>query len=260
MAPIPEEDIKENHFQNALCGPSQTSYWIQLTGYPRVRVIATNITKDSFKASLNCWGDTTLYFASASWLELSPGHLEYQSGEFCTVDDHPWNKPQMETPRRIIFDRPFITPPKVIVFLKQLDMANDKSWLVATKVSGIDPNGFTIHIDTWGDSILYSAGAGWIAYPEDRPYVFSGTASTTEIGPSDKPRLKTSKAIDIRQAWFLKAPNVFMAINSLNLDHRANLRIKVEATHVTQNSLTWHIDSWGDSILYDAGVSILAVV
>ncbi|KAG0641499.1 hypothetical protein HOY80DRAFT_721599 [Tuber brumale] len=227
-----------------------------------IRVVATasEITKESFKARISTWGDTTLYSAGASWLEVSPSHLEYQTGELSTQDDHPWNKPQLLTSRRINFDRPFVTPPKVIVFLKELDMDKTKVCRVVAKVSGIDRNGFTIHIDTWRDSILYSATAGWIAYPEDRPYVFSGIAKTQDIRPWNKPQLKHSKKIDFGGLKFWKTPNIFMAISSLDFGNGANLRIKVEAKDVTEAGLTWHIDSWGDSAFYSASASILAVV
>ncbi|KAG0641498.1 hypothetical protein HOY80DRAFT_721594 [Tuber brumale] len=226
----------------------------------RVVATATDTTKESFKASISTWGDTILYSAGASWLEVSPGHLEYQNGEFSTQENNPLNKPQLETSRRISFDRPFVTPPKVIVFLKQIDMDKTKDWRVGTWVSDIDANGFTIHIHTWHDSILYSATAGWIAYPEDRPYVFSCTANTQDVRPWNKPQLENSRRIDFGGLKFWKTPNIFMAINALFFDHNADLRIKVDAKDVTETGLTWHMDSWGDSTLYAVEISILAVV
>jgi len=227
-----------------------------------IRIVANaeSITKAGFKASLNAWADTKLYSAGDSWLELAPGFLEYQTGEFSTQDDHPWDKPQLKTSRRINFDRPYITPPKVIVFLKQLDLDKSKNWRVIANVSDIDANGFTIHIDTWGDSILYSATAGWIAYPGDRPYVFSGAANTQDVRPWNKPQLLNSKSIGFDGVQFWRNPSIFLALYSLDFDYKANLRIKASADNVTPNGLTWHLDSWGDSIFYSAGVSILAVV
>ena len=226
----------------------------------RVTARAENITKEGFKISLNTWGDTVLYSAGASWLELSPGYLEYQTGEFTTEDDHPWQKPQLKTSRRINFARAFITPPKVIVFLKNLDMQKNRNWRIKTMATGIDAKGFTIHIDTWGDSILYRAVAGWIAYPGDRPYIFSGTANTMDVRPWDKPQLLNSKSIGFGGVQFWRTPSVFMAINSLDFGCSANLRIWVLAENVSPTGLTWRMDSWGDSIFYSAGVSILAVV
>ena len=226
----------------------------------RITAKAENITEEGFTASLNAWGDSILYFAGASWLELAPGYFEYQNGEFSTQDDRPWNKPQKETSRRIYFSRPFINPPKVIVFLKQLDVDKNKHCRVVTRVSDIDVSGFNIHINTWGDSILYSATAGWIAYPSDRPYIFSCTVSTKDVRPSNKPQLLNSKSIGFDGVQFWRTPSVFMAINCLDFDHRANLRIKARAKNVSPTGLTWHMKSWGDSIFYAGGVSILAVI
>jgi len=234
---------------------------LDLGRYDHIRVTANaeNITKEGFTASLNTWVGSVIYSAGASWLELGPGYLEFQNGEFSTRDEYHWSNPQRETSRRIYFARPFITPPKVIVFLKELDMDKDKNWRVVTNVSDIDTNGFNIHIKTWNDSILYAATAGWIAYPEDRPYVFSCTASTGDIRHWSKPQHLNSKSIDFGGVQFWRTPSVFMAINSLDFDHRANLRIKVKAKNVTATGLTWHMKSWGDSIFYSGGISILAV-
>ena len=235
---------------------------LDLGNHANIRVMANagNITKEGFTASLNTWADSMVYFAGASWLELAPGYLEYQCGEFSTEDDHPWNKPQMETSRRIYFGRPFINPPKVIVFLKQLDMEKGRNCRVVTKVSDIDVSGFNIHINTWAGSILYSATAGWIAYLSDRPYVFSCTVGTKDVRPSNEPQNLNSKSIGFSGVQFWRTPSVFMAINSLDFDYRANLWIKVRAKNVSPTGLTWHMKSWGDSIFYGGGVSILAVI
>ena len=227
-----------------------------------IRVVASaeDITKEGFKISLNTWEGTVLYSGGASWLELSPGYLEYQTGEFNTEDVYPWQNPQSGASRRINFARPFITPPKVIVFLKKLDMDRHRNWRIKTIASGIDAKGFTIHIETWADSILYGAVAGWIAYPEDRPYIFSGTANTMDVRPWDRPQLLNSKSIGFGGVQFWRTPSVFMAINSLDFGCSANLRIWALAENVSPTGLTWRMDSWGDSIFYSAGVSILAVV
>ena len=234
---------------------------LDLSRHANIRVIANaeNITKEGFTASLNTWGDSILHSAGASWFELAPGYFEYQNGEFSTEDDHPWDEPQRETSRRIYFARPFITPPKVIVFLKELHMDKTKDWRVSTKVSDIDVNGLNILINTWGDSILYSAAAGSIAYPSDRPYVFSCTACTGDVRHWSKPQHLNNKSIGFDGVQFWRTPSVFMAIKSLAFSHKADLRIKVRAKNVTATGLTWHLKSWGDSIFTSGEVSILAV-
>ncbi|KZP17054.1 hypothetical protein FIBSPDRAFT_1047155 [Athelia psychrophila] len=94
----------------------------------RVKCSASDITKTDFVVHVDCWEDTKLYSAGVSWLEVAPGDLEYQHGQFATTDYHPW---------------------EIISFLTSLDMARDHNWRVITKVTDIDENGFTIHIDTW---------------------------------------------------------------------------------------------------------------
>ena len=74
-----------------------------------------------------------------------------------------WNKPQLETSRRINLASPFITPPKVIVFLKQLGMDKNRSWRLYTKASDTDTSGFSIRIKTWGDSIFNAGGVSILA-------------------------------------------------------------------------------------------------
>ncbi|KAF8213982.1 hypothetical protein K438DRAFT_1956083 [Mycena galopus ATCC 62051] len=69
--------------------------------------------------------------------------------EFSTLDDHSWENPRLQTKRRIDFERPFVTPPKVVVYLKGIDAGNGSSVSVCTYVTNIDVEGFTMHIDTW---------------------------------------------------------------------------------------------------------------
>ncbi|KAF9808969.1 hypothetical protein IEO21_07658 [Rhodonia placenta] len=225
----------------------------------RVKAYATNITKESFTAHIDSWSDTTFYSGGANWPIITPAHLEYQCGQFSTEEDHPWDKPQTTTQRRISFSRPFVTPPKVICFFNQVDIDKNHNWRAKTYVSDVDATGFTIHIDTWFDTILYSATAGWVAYPEDREYVFSGTANTMDVRPWEKPQLENSAQVKV-PFDFWKVPKVFMAINQFDIECGHNLRLKVHADNVTANGFTWHIDSWNDTVQYSAGFSYLCVV
>ncbi|KAF8252548.1 hypothetical protein K440DRAFT_593990 [Wilcoxina mikolae CBS 423.85] len=226
----------------------------------RVTAYASDINPESFRVHIDGWGgDTEIYSAGVSWLELSPGHLEYQHGQFSTTEDHPYNRPQPETSRRITFSRPFVTPPKVVVFLRELDMSKDRNWRVTTSASDINQGGFTIHINSWADTVLYGATAGWIAYPSDRKFVFSGSSNTGEKRPWYVPQHKTSGSIGFGDVEFRRTPDVFVALNSLDVDCAANLRINATVDNVTTTDMTWHIDSWADTKLYSAGISYIAV-
>ncbi|KAG6912217.1 hypothetical protein DXG01_016295, partial [Tephrocybe rancida] len=116
------------------------------------------------------WDDTTLYSAIDAVFAIAPGDMEYLSGE------HMRNllvNPDDPATVRVEFDRPFHTPPKVVTFFNSLDLDKSKGWRFKTSASEIDVNGFTLHLETWGDTILNSAQVGWIAYPEDETHIFS---------------------------------------------------------------------------------------
>ncbi|KAJ7891594.1 hypothetical protein B0H14DRAFT_2687759 [Mycena olivaceomarginata] len=227
----------------------------------RCRGYTTGITNRTYTAHLNTWGDTTLYSGGINILILKPADLAILSGEFSTTDDHPWENPQPETKRRIDFERPFASPPKVVVYLREIDAGSGSSVRVRTYVTDVDAQGFTIHIDTWGDTQLFSGGASWVAYPEDMDYIASGTANTSDVRLWAQPQAHNSNGINFHFGGihFGKNPQVFVALNSVDISSSKNFRIKAWGSDASPTGFTWHIDSWGDTILYSAGISYIAL-
>ena len=88
----------------------------------------------------------------------------------------------------------------------------------------------------------------------------STSVSTNDIRPWNQPQLRQSKQItfDANTVEFWKEPEVFVGLNTIDLDHGSNLRIKAYVDNVSRTGLTWNIDSWDDSILYEGGASIIA--
>ncbi|PIL35697.1 hypothetical protein GSI_02427 [Ganoderma sinense ZZ0214-1] len=141
--------------------------WLDVSKDANIRVtaFADNISASSADVHINTWSDTTLYSAGCTLFPVPPGDLDFQVGQFSTQEDHPWQNPQLKTTRRFAFAREYASPPNVVVFLNQLDMAKGKNWRVTTTATDVTTTGFTLHIDTWADTVLYSATAAWIAYP-----------------------------------------------------------------------------------------------
>ncbi|KAG8994493.1 hypothetical protein FRB90_000414 [Tulasnella sp. 427] len=226
----------------------------------RVTGFASDIDNRKFTANVNTWADTTLWSGGINCFLMRPANLDFLAGEFSTTEDHPWDKPQLETSRRINFERPFVTPPKVVAYLKQFDTGEGSSTRVKTYATDIDAKGFTIHIDTWNDTKLWSGTAGWIAYPEDKENIFSGTANTNQVRAwqNPPPGATAQKDIDFGNTAFYATPTVFVALNTIDCSTSQGLRVNAYATNITTGGMTWHIDSWADSILYSAGMSYIA--
>ncbi|WYZ38153.1 hypothetical protein EsH8_III_000067 [Colletotrichum jinshuiense] len=223
----------------------------------RIKALSREITTDKFKASLQSWADTKLYSASMSFLEKSSTFNYIQTGVFNTQETGPWDKSQLTHSKRINFAAPFKSAPKVITWLQSLDMDKSRNCRIQVYPTDIDNKGFTIHANSWSDSILYSAGVTWLAYPADQPGVTSGKFSTDDVRPWHKPQAENSNTFNF-PVGFSKTPKVIMAIDSLDYDHSKNLRVRLSTSSVTNTGITWHLQSWWDSVMYSAGASFFA--
>ncbi|KAL8342348.1 hypothetical protein RB601_005013 [Gaeumannomyces tritici] len=193
--------------------------WLDVANATNIRVhaYAGKLSKASADVHIDTWHDTTLYSAGCTWFTASQSRdPDFQVGEFSTQDDHTWDKPQPNTSRRINFERPYHAPPKVVVWLNQLDMAHDKNWRVKATATGVDAKGFTLHLDTWSNTTLYAAKAAWIAWPT-RP---AWPAASFPAGA------------------FRDTPKVLIALNSLDIDCGKNLRLKLSANSVSKDGMT----------------------
>ncbi len=258
-----KEAVKQTLFPTTYSNPPKLAVglnWLDVSNGANIRVnaFADNITACSGDVHINTWADTTLYSAGCTWFVAAANDPDFQVGQFCTTEDHPWQKPQLKTSRSIVFERAYASPPKVVVCLNQLDMVRGKNWRITATATDVTATGFTLHIDSWADTELYSATAAWIAYPSDKAGVVSGSYNTQDVRPWNKPQLANSGRVDFPRGAFQRAPTVFLAFNSMDIDASHNLRLKLGADSVSKDGLNWHIDSWADTILYSAGASYIA--
>ena len=222
-----------------------------------IRVSSTlhNITKHSADCDIIIWGDTTLFSAVADVIALAPADSDILIGEHMRSLRKNPNSPASV---RINFERKFITPPKVVVFFNCIDLDNSRHWRLKTTATNIDPEGFTLNIETWSDTIFYAARVGWIAYPEDHGQVFSTSVNTMDVRPWYQTQATQSRGIGFKAVDFWKNPSVFIALNYLDIDCGAYFRVNAYVDGVNTNGLVWHINSWDNTVLYAAGASIIA--
>jgi hypothetical protein len=220
-----------------------------------VKSVIPFFTKDWASSRFIAWAGCKLNRGINNVFALAPCDLDFLTGEHMR---YLWQDPTSPPSVRIEFSRPFVTPPKVVVFFNRVEFGGDRNWRVVTTASDIDVNGFTLKIETWSDTVLNCAQTCWIAYPEDREQIFSTSVSTLDIRPWNQPQHQHSKEISFNSVEFLKRPSAFIALNYLDIDHKANFCINAYVDSVSTTRLTWHIDSFADTVLYAAGASIIA--
>ena len=212
----------------------------------RITGKAEDIMTDKFTASLNAWADTVLYAAGLTFIELGPGYEFLQTGTFNTQEVGRWQDHAQKNSKRITFAQPFERlPPKIICWLTDLDFDNQHNFRCKTYATDIDTNGFTVHIDTWADSIMYMAGMTWLAYPATQPNVQSGW-----FGIDNSEHKLDNTGVVAFDTPFYKVPKLAMALNGLDFDCHKNLRVRLDKTAVTPTSMTWLLQSWADSTMY----------
>src|SRR6266702_3842429 len=220
-----------------------------------VKSVIPFFTKDWANCRFITWEGSVLHRGIDDVFALAPADLVFLTGEHMR---YLWKDPQAPASVRINYERPFVTPPKVVVFFNHLEFDWGHDWRVSTTASDIDANGFTLNIETWSDTILHCAQTCWIAYPEDREHIFSTSISTMDIRPPDQPQQQHNREILFDSVEFLKKPSVFMALNYLDISYKADLRINAYVDGISTNRLVWHIDSWDDTVIYAAGATIIA--
>jgi hypothetical protein len=229
----------------------------------RISAFADRITSTDMSVHLDAWSNTSLYSAGCTWLEDRQAEFDdLQVGNFSTKELHPWHEPTKTNSKYIRFPRAFSSPPKVLVWLKSVDMAKNFNWRVEAYPSrDVSTTGFTININTWADSILYSADAAWIAYrePADRARVHSGAADTKQYRPWSPAQLNNGGRIDFPADTFDRLPKtLLLAVNRFDFDCRRNIRFRAFADTISEAGFRWHVDSWADSLCYGAGITYIA--
>ncbi|THG95598.1 hypothetical protein EW026_g6084 [Hermanssonia centrifuga] len=258
----PEQDnIRTIHFSV----PSSTPYTVllgihHLAAYHGVELSLKcdllSVADNSARLNLKSWGNTIQNSSGCAWLSFPAEDPDFQSGRFESSDYQQTTKPEAST--RIAFAHPYAAPPKVVVWLDTIHTDADTIHGIRTYASDISADGFILHLGTWHDTKLRLAGATWAAYSAGRTDICSGSYNTCDVRCYTKPQLENSARIAFGGSYFPKPPRVFLALNSLDIDHQQPMRIDASATDITNTGMTWHINSWDDTIMYAAGASFIA--
>lgn len=137
-------------------------------------------------------------------------------------------------------------------------MARNRNWHISATATNIDSKGFTIHLDSGSDTILFSAAAAWISYPADKLGVMGGTLYTKNIQANGLKGDNDHGWVKFPVGMFLSEPRVMIAFNSLHVDCKSSLMLFTGILLVNKDSMNWFIE-WAGTNTYSAGVSFIAI-
>lgn len=258
--------------------------WVDLDWHTNLEISASasDISATNFHVAIASGDSTGLFSGGCSWLELADDQNQDMKTGIVTLGDAnksliPRALPHKNT-QAIKFDDRFDgeEPPKVVVWFSALNMSKDYRWCVNTHVSKVSPFGFSVHVDVGDDTQLYSTQVTWIAYPSTKDQIYSGTFSTSELrNPCLDPlRNENSNSITFPADVFggsgvdfnegeedgkVVVPQLMMAISGLDFQTGHNLRCRLSSDGVTARGFTWHLDSWMDTVMYEARGSYVAL-
>lgn len=222
----------------------------------RVLARIDRVDPNSAVVSVNSWDDTQFQGAQVSWIEAAKDDVDFQIGSFQTWDVHPWSKPQAQTSKKLYFPQSYSEPPKVLVMLKSFDMKKGFNYRIKAYTTDIKSDSFVIHIDSWDDTVLFSASASWIAYPADKASVLGGVVESKN--PSPQSGITLSERIDFAPGSRAKPPIIQVFLNMLDFDGSKALKIRASVDQVTKDGFNWAVDIGEDSLCYGAGLTYFA--
>ena len=189
-------------------------------------------------------------------------------------------------------------PPNIAGGFKLLNLSHKAPGVRANLVgSDITPDSFRVTLETWNGGILYAASAQWIEHKAGSKECHFGQFDTSDIETGFKRSVSLRRAprklrlndeetsannsvtgsecdgSDPRkrrqQEWsqkvrfpveFNEPPDLVCWLNRLDMANGGgrNWRIKAYSTDVTESAATFHIDTWGDSILHGAAMCWIA--
>ena len=180
------------------------------------------------------------------------------AGQFNTQEIRPWNQPAQRYATEKYFHTKYPSTPGLALGLNWLDIDGSRNIRINSLAEDVTDEKFTAVLDTWSDTILYSAGMTWLEVGPQFNFIQTGNFNTQDVRAWNNPQLQTSKRIEFSTQFQDSPPTLVCFLTSLDMSNDKNWRVRAYATDVNLTGFTIHVDSWSDSILYSAGVTWIA--
>ncbi|KAL9121332.1 MAG: hypothetical protein Q9187_002109 [Circinaria calcarea] len=167
-------------------------------------------------------------------------------GSFSTEEQRKWDDPKPTAQKDFQLTPPI---PAIAWGLSIIDMKKGTNQRVHIYADNLKPDGFQIHVDTWGDTTLYRAATNWF-YPGDCDYQV-GAFSTLEDHSIDENKQQTTKKVKFSRPY-PAPPNVVVWLTAFDIEKGNNIRIRTYADNVTADGFDLHTDTWSNTRLFSA--------
>ncbi|MBV8384617.1 MAG: hypothetical protein JOZ63_18685, partial [Planctomycetaceae bacterium] len=196
--------------------------------------------------------------------------MQFLSGSFWTgrQEGAAWKLVQgsgdREFVKRVTFSRRFDTPPQVVVGSSLLDVDQSKVTRAEVSARNATPEGFDLVLRTWGDSIVHSLGANWLALEPGRVGLSAGSFGTGfQVGAAWKLVQGMGEREYVKHVTFTRRfdtpPQVVVGSSLLDVDQSKNTRVEVTARNATPEGFDLVLRTWSDSIVNNLGANWLAL-
>lgn len=161
-----EKTIQVNFDKSFDQAPPQVIVWLRTidisnSANARARAIATDITTTGFKLQVGTWhNETHIHDCKVSWIAI-PTNRPNLTGGVAYSGQLKGGSNSLYT-KEIKFDRSFNRAPHVAIALNKIDCSNQSNIRVTTRVENLTPQGAKLCIETWGDSVCYDIGVGYV--------------------------------------------------------------------------------------------------
>ncbi|KAF9063977.1 hypothetical protein BDP27DRAFT_1367597 [Rhodocollybia butyracea] len=218
--------------------------------------IPAEFTLNGFSAPSNTrLSATDIAFITGMYPGVNVSPLD--TGVFNSMGVRPWDAPTLDNRGTIRFSgAPLQAIPQILVGLNWFDFGYRTNVRIRSLVEQVTKEGCTINLQSWADTVNYSTGVSWLQLPANNQDFQGGTFDTTD--PSRTTALgQVTRKIDFAHAY-ASPPTVVVFLASLDAEKGRNIRAKVYATDVQNDSFIVHVDSRSDTLLWNAGIAWFA--
>ncbi|KIP02814.1 hypothetical protein PHLGIDRAFT_500048 [Phlebiopsis gigantea 11061_1 CR5-6] len=217
--------------------------WLDLN-ILRIKTHVQDVTTTGAKLELESWGGTHNYSSGCAWLSVPADDADLQFGRFSTMDDHPWEDARSRTTADVTFARPYAAIPNVVVWLDAADLDKTRARHFSALATNVGPAGFTLEVTAYDDARVWLAGVRWLAYAASRLDIRSGRFQNQAGPDGSPPAMQHTGRVSFGATPFAKRPQVFMALNALNIEKGpggggwgTRVRVRISKSGVTEQGM-----------------------